>query len=97
AVPLYHLMEDVATAEISRTQVWQWAHHGVTLSDGRMVTPELVISMIAEELLVIAGEVGVDRIREGRFAEASALFRDLCTATTLAPFLTIPAYGILEA
>ncbi len=97
AVPLYHLMEDVATAEISRTQVWQWAHHGVTLSDGRMVTPELVEATIAEELLVIAGEVGVDRMHEGRFAEASALFRDLCTATTLAPFLTIPAYGILEA
>ena len=97
AVPLYHLMEDVATAEISRTQVWQWAHHGATLADGRTVTPEVVETTIAEELTVIAAEVGADRMRGGRFAEASALFRDLCVAQELAPFLTIPAYEVLEA
>jgi malate synthase len=90
-------MEDVATAEISRTQVWQWAHHGVQLVDGRTVTAELVEQTIAEEMSVIAEEVGDARMREGRFVEARALFHDLCTASTLAPFLTNPAYEILEA
>src|SRR4030095_15444483 len=51
-VPLYHLMEDAATAEISRTQVWQWIHHGAALNDGRTVTPRLVREFTDEELTV---------------------------------------------
>lgn len=97
AVPLYHLMEDAATAEISRTQVWQWVQHRATLADGRTVTADLVDEAITEELDVIATEIGPDRIRDGRFAEATALFRQLCLASELNEFLTIPAYDMLEA
>jgi len=97
AVPLYHLMEDAATAEISRTPVWQWVRHRAPLADGRTVTPELVAATIAEELTVIEGEIGTQRVAEGRFQEATELFRDLCLSPELTEFLTIPAYDILEA
>ena len=97
AVPLYHLMEDAATAEISRTQVWQWVRHRAPLADGRTVTPELVAATIAEELTVIESEIGTQRVAEGRFPEATELFRDLCLSPELTEFLTIPAYDILEA
>lgn len=96
AVPLYHLMEDAATAEISRTQVWQWVHHEATLEDGRIVTPALVETAIAEELNVIESEIGSARMDRGRFEEATNLFRQLCLAPALAEFLTIPAYAMLE-
>jgi len=97
AVPLYHLMEDAATAEISRTQVWQWVHHGAALEDGRRVTADLVESVIRDELDVIADEIGADRYRQGRFPEATALFRQLCLSEAFEEFLTIPAYNLLEA
>ena len=95
-VPLYHLMEDAATAEISRVQVWQWLRHGARLDDGRPVTAQVVRSCIDEEMLVIEKEVGAARFQAGRYAEASALFRDLATATDCAEFLTIPAYQLLD-
>lgn len=96
AVPLYHLMEDVATAEISRTQVWQWIRHQATLNDGRIVTPALVEMAISQELNVIESEIGEARMHSGRFEEATDLFRQLCLAPELAEFLTIPAYAVLE-
>jgi malate synthase len=96
AVPLYHMMEDAATAEISRTQLWQWIRHGASLDDGRMVTRELVARIIDEELVRIEAEIGVERMRTGRFADAVTLFLDLVNAKELAEFLTLAAYPLLD-
>jgi malate synthase len=87
-VPLYNLMEDAATAEISRTQVWQWVHHarGV-LDDGRKVTLALVRQFMAEEL---------KRLNAARFSEAAALFDELIASDTLEEFLTLKAYERLD-
>ena len=91
-VPLYNLMEDAATAEISRTQVWQWLRHGATLDDGRRVTPALYARMRDEELGRLRARLGEDTWRSGRFERAAALFDALATSRELADFLTIPAY-----
>jgi len=96
AVPLYHLMEDTATAEISRTQIWQWVRHAAALDDGRTVTRELVRRVIEEEMGSLPGEVGPERFDAGRFEEARRLFEHLCCSERLEEFLTIPAYGLLE-
>ena len=96
AVPLYNLMEDAATAEISRTQLWQWTHHAARLQDGRTVTAQLLEQVIAEEMGTIESEIGAERIRSGRFPEARALFTRLVTSPTLDEFLTTGAYEILE-
>jgi len=96
-VPLYHLMEDAATAEISRTQIWQWLRHGARLEDGRAVDRELVQRMIGEEMKVIASEVGDEAFRCGQFDEAAKLFSGLCFAAELAEFLTLDAYEILKS
>ena len=95
-VPLYSLMEDAATAEISRAQVWQWLHHGAALTDGRRVTPELVGAVIDDEMVRIEKEIGSDRFRSGRFPEARALFEKISTAPKLETFLTLPAYEALD-
>lgn len=81
-MPIHNLMEDAATAEISRAQLWQWLHHGVRLDDGRTLTPELLDGLFEEEL----GKLGPN------FAEAGRLFRDVATRSPLADFLTLPAY-----
>jgi len=95
-VPLYFLMEDAATAEISRAQVWQWLRHGAALEDGRRVTPELIRSVIDDEMKRIEGEVGSARFKSGRFDEARALFERISTAPRLETFLTLPAYEALD-
>jgi len=95
-VPLYSLMEDAATAEISRAQVWQWIHHGASLEDGRRVTADLLRAVIDDEMRRIEGEVGPDRFRGGRFAEARALFEWISTNPALQTFLTLPAYEALD-
>ncbi len=92
-VPLDHLMEDAATAEISRTQVWQWIRHRALLDDGRPVTAEFLRRVVAEEFEKLAGRT--DRIRGGRLAEAKRLFEDLVTAPTCADFFTTRAYPAL--
>jgi len=96
AVPIYNLMEDAATAEISRTQIWQWITHRATLDDGRTVTRPLVEQLIAEELVRVREEVGAARFDRGRFDGARALFADVATANDLQDFLTLPAYDALE-
>ena len=96
AVPLYNLMEDAATAEISRTQVWQWIRHGAELDDGRAVSPALLTQVMAEELDVITGEIGKDRMANGRFDEASRLFHQLAASGVLEEFLTLSAYELLS-
>ncbi|HET9275647.1 MAG TPA: malate synthase A [Gemmatimonadales bacterium] len=95
-VPLYNLMEDAATAEISRTQVWQWVRHGATLDDGRAVTAELVREITAQEQQTIEREIGSDRYHAGRFPEATELFLRLATAPDCEEFLTLPAYEMLD-
>ncbi|HEY4940309.1 MAG TPA: malate synthase A [Rhizomicrobium sp.] len=96
AVPLYNLMEDAATAEISRAQVWQWVKYGVALADGAKATPELFERCLSEEMTRIVGEIGTDAFAAGRFAEARALFHDLSLAPQFEEFLTLPAYRLLE-
>ena len=91
-VPLYHLMEDAATAEISRTQIWQWLAHGATLDDGQPVTLERVRAAVDAEMLVIRDEVGAERYDAGQFDEAKTLFFEVATGEELVEFLTLPAY-----
>ena len=88
AVPLYNLMEDAATAEICRMQLWQWRVNGAALADGRAVTDVLLEGVIAEEVAALDSEPRVD--------EAAALFRDLVFADDPSPFLTLPAYQRLR-
>ncbi len=95
AVPLYNLMEDAATAEISRSQIWQQLHFGATLDNGEKVTKELFAKCLHEELERVRGEIGEKAHDEGRFPEAVDLFRKMSTADTLSPFLTIPAYRLI--
>jgi malate synthase len=94
-VPLYYLMEDAATAEISRTQIWQWLHHRVALDDGRDFTPELYQQFVDEELKGIRAEIGDARYDVGHFSLASKLFSDMATAESFVEFLTLPAYAYL--
>jgi malate synthase len=96
-VPLYHLMEDAATAEISRAQVWQWIHHRVRLDDtGDEVTPSLLSRIVDEEMARITSEVGDAQMRAGCFSEARSLFMQLATGETITDFLTTAAYGALD-
>ena len=96
-VPLYGLMEDAATAEISRTQIWQWIRHGIRLDDGAQVTPSLVVATIRSEWPRIEEEVGRERFANGHFDEAERLFLRVATESELTEFLTLPAYRVLNA
>ncbi len=95
-VPLYNLMEDAATAEISRAQVWQWLHYKAATDDGRPVTPERFRAAVDDEMARVRAEVGDARFERGRFAEARALFERLSLASTFEDFLTLPAYEMLR-
>ncbi|MGC6388441.1 malate synthase A [Ewingella sp. S1.OA.A_B6] len=94
-VPIYGLMEDAATAEISRTSIWQWIHHGKTLSDGQPVTKALFRQMLCEEMQIIQQELGEQRFSIGRFDEAAALMERITTQDELIDFLTLPGYALL--
>jgi malate synthase len=96
AVPLYNLMEDAATAEICRTQIWQWLKHGAQLSDGRTIDAALVEQLIQEELDALRAAITPPVFDSGRFTEAAALFRDMALSPTLQEFLTLPAYAALR-
>jgi len=96
-VPLNHLMEDAATAEISRAQVWQWIRHGAHLEDGRVVDAALAHAILAEELAKIAERVGAEAYRRGRYEAAATLFRELIDAPEFMEFLTLPAYDRVVA
>ena len=88
AVAIDHLMEDAATVEISRSQVWQWLHHGTRLADGRRVTPRLVDAVVAEELERWRGERG-----DSRLDDATAVFREAALAEDFPAFVTTAAYA----
>ncbi len=92
-VPINNLMEDAATAEISRTQLWQWIRHpkGI-LTDGRKVTLELYRQILGEEMGMIEARMGADRYAQGKFALAAKLFDDIIAKDTLEEFLTLTAY-----
>ncbi len=96
AVPLYNLMEDAATAEISRAQVWQWIHYGITLEGGTVATPDLLKRIIGEEMQRVRQEVGAATYDGGRFQEAVRIFTDLSLAEDFEDFLTVPAMGLLR-
>jgi malate synthase len=86
-VPIYNLMEDAATAEICRSQVWQWVKHGAHLSDGRPVTQEIVSQTIAEQK---------NKLKGGRLAEAAEIFERMMTSADFAEFLTLVAYDYID-
>jgi malate synthase len=92
AVPIYNLMEDAATAEISRSQIWQWLRFGARLEDGKKVTPQFFERCLAEEMERVRQEVGAERFSKGRFKEAVDLFRRMSTSKNFETFLTLPAY-----
>jgi malate synthase len=96
-VPLYNLMEDAATAEICRTQLWQWIRHGAALDDGRAIDRALFETVIDEELDRIRAMVGDDAYGAGRFDDAAALFKDMVEADDFPDFLTLPAYERMTA
>jgi len=98
AAAIYGLMEDAATAEIARAQVWQWVRHGARLEDGRAVTPELVRQLEDEELERIRAEVGDDEwfFSQGRPDDSRELFERVALGPDFVEFLTLPAYERLE-
>ena len=96
-VPLYNLMEDAATAEICRAQVWQWLKHGVSITDGPTIDSELVDRFLAEQLDTIKGEVGEERFASGHYQAASELFDQLIKQDQFNEFLTLPAYDLVTA
>ena len=86
-VPIYNLMEDAATAEICRSQVWQWVKHGARLSDGRPVTQQMVRQTIAEQK---------NKLNGGRMTEAAEIFERMMTSADFAEFLTLVAYDYID-
>ncbi len=91
AVAIFNLMEDAATAEISRSQIWQWIHNDVILDDGPLVTKDVVERMIDEELVKIR-ELAGDGFDPAMYGQAVALFTEVALADSFAEFLTLPAY-----
>lgn len=92
AVPIYNLMEDAATAEISRSQIWQWLKFGARLEGGQKVTKPFFEKCLKEEMERVAQEVGADAYKNGRFREAIDIFRKMSTSDNFETFLTLPAY-----
>ncbi len=92
AVPLHNMMEDAATAEISRAQLWQWRHHGVALDNGTKVTAALINAEIQNQLGVWKSEVGDNFFETGKYREAATVLSDLVMAKDLPDFLTTPCY-----
>ncbi len=93
-VPIYNLMEDAATAEISRSQIWQWIHHR-QMVDGLELTQSRFLSYLREDLAGVQMEIGEDNYARGKFDKAAGLYEELSTNEELSDFLTIPAYELL--
>ena len=93
AVGINNLMEDAATAEISRSQVWQWLHAGIKLADGEFVTSELVTRIIVEEMSKILGSLSADSFANGRWSDARVMFEQMVLSDDYPEFLTLPAYA----
>lgn len=95
AAALYHLMEDAATAEISRTQVWQWLKNKARLDDGRLLTKDIVLEWQKQELEKIKKYVGEDRFNQGKFESATKIFNELIFSEEFDEFLTLKAYPFI--
>jgi malate synthase len=95
AAAIYNLMEDAATAEISRTQIWQWIKNESTLEDGRTVTYDLCQGFMGEELVKIEAYIGTEAYKNGKFEQAIALFDSLIKRADFVDFLTLPAYKMI--
>ena len=96
-VPLFNLMEDAATAEISRAQVWQWVRHDQKLEDGRPITRELVRQIVREENDKVKAQVGEEAYGRARYEDAAQLMIDLVEQPQFYEFLTLPAYDRIIA
>ncbi len=94
-VPLYNLMEDAATAEISRAQIWQWLKHEARTVDKKEITKECFNQLLKEELEQIKITVGEENYNKGKFKEASNIFNTMSTSDEFEEFLTLPAYKLL--
>jgi malate synthase len=92
AAAIFNLMEDAATSEISRSQVWQWVHHGATLADGRRVTRDMVLDIVTDEMDKLRPRLAVD----GRLDTARELFEQVALSDQFVEFLTLPAYGHID-
>ena len=95
-VPIYNLMEDAATREISRAQVWQWAKHAAKLSDGRAVTMDLVRQAIAGELEKLRQQFGTERFESMGFNKAAEIYEGMMTSKDFPEFLTVVAYDHID-
>jgi malate synthase len=95
AEPIHNLMEDLATSEISRSQLWQWLRFGAQLDDGRPVTAEMYDRLLADELRQIREEYGPERYDSGHFREAVELFMRMSKSREFDEFLSLPAYELL--
>lgn len=91
-VPINHLMEDAATAEIARAQLWHWTHHGCAMEDGRRLTPQFVRECIEAETARLREELGDQAYAAGQWGEAAELLEEVATASTFPDFITLPAY-----
>jgi malate synthase len=96
AVAIFNLMEDAATAEIARSQIWQWMNNGVKLDTGETVTADLVRRIEDEELARIRSEVGDEAFVRGDYDRARELFERVALAPDFADFLTLPAYAMID-
>jgi malate synthase len=96
AVAIHNLMEDAATAEISRSQIWQWVHTGTVLDTGERVTEELVRRVLEEEYAAIRTSVGDEAFSAGRYADARTVFADVALDDDYLDFLTLPAYDLVQ-
>ncbi|HEY6960165.1 MAG TPA: malate synthase A [Candidatus Limnocylindria bacterium] len=96
AAAINNLMEDAATAEISRSQIWQWVHHGVKLAEGPTVTADLVRKVRDEEMAKIRTAVGDASYAQGKFDEAASLFDEVALSKDFVEFLTLPGYARLD-
>lgn len=95
-VPINNLMEDAATAEICRAQVWQWRQHGARLDDGRPVTAQLIHDLMAGEFEKITDSAGPEKYYTRRFATAAELFEEMLMDTQFSEFLTLRAYDLID-
>jgi len=95
-VAINYLMEDAATVEISRSQLWQWVQRRAQLTDGRVITPELFKQMLGEELAKIEAELGRDAYQRGRYTDAAAILERVVLAPQFIDFVTLIAYDYLD-
>ena len=92
-VPLYNLMEDAATAEISRAQVWQWNRHQCKTIGGKTIDPAYVKNIVKEEMAQNKKEVGEQKFEKGNYERAAKMFEEMSIANQFEDFLTVPAYN----